>query len=42
MEGETETEIIAAQNQALQIKYHATKILRTETDSNCTLCQRFH
>ena len=41
MEGETETEIIAAQNQALQIKYHATKILRTETDSNCILCQQF-
>jgi hypothetical protein len=34
MKGENESEIIAAQDQALQSKYHATKILQTETDSN--------
>ena len=28
---ETGSEIIATQDQALQIKYHATKILKTET-----------
>ena len=32
---ETESEIVAAQNQALQTKYYATKILSTETDSKC-------
>jgi hypothetical protein len=32
--GETEGEIMAAQDQALKIKYHATKILQTGTD--CT------
>ena len=32
---------MAAQDQALQIKYHATKILQTETDSKCRQCQRF-
>jgi hypothetical protein len=30
-------EIIAAQHQALQTKYHVTKILQTETDSRCRL-----
>ena len=40
---ETESEIITAQNQALQINYHenATKILQTETDSICTPCRQF-
>jgi hypothetical protein len=33
LKGETEGEIIAGQDQALQTEYHATKILRTETDS---------
>jgi len=37
MKGETESEIIAAQDQALQIKYHATKILQTEIKSKCRL-----
>jgi len=32
LNGETEGEITAAQDQALQIKYHATKILQTGTD----------
>jgi hypothetical protein len=36
----TESEIIAAQIQALQTKYHLTKILQTETDSKCRLCKQ--
>ena len=32
---------MAAQDQALQTKYYATKILSTETDSKCRLCQQF-
>jgi len=35
------SEIMTAQNQTLQIKYYATKILNTETDSKCRLCQQF-
>jgi hypothetical protein len=35
----TESEIIATQDQALQNKYHAIKILQTETDSTCRLCK---
>jgi hypothetical protein len=38
---ETESEIVAAQDQALQTKYYAIKILNTETDSKCRLCQQF-
>jgi ribonuclease HIII len=34
-------ETIAAQDQALQTKSHATKILQTETHSKRTLCQKF-
>jgi len=37
---ETESEIVAAQDQALNTKYYATKILHTETDSKCRLCQQ--
>jgi hypothetical protein len=33
LKAETESEIVAAQNQVLQTKYYATKILKTETDS---------
>jgi len=36
---ETESEIVAEQDRALQTKYYATKILNTETDSKCRLCQ---
>ena len=38
---ENESEIVAAQDQALQTKYYATKILSTETDSKCRLWQQF-
>jgi len=38
----TESEIVAAQDQALNTKYYATKILHTETDSKCRLCQQHH
>jgi hypothetical protein len=38
---ETESEIVTAQDQALQTKYYATKILNTGTDSKCRLCQQF-
>jgi len=38
---ETESEVVAAQDQALQTKYYATKILSTERDSKCRLCQQF-
>ena len=41
LKSETESEIVAAQDQALQTKYYATKILNTETDSKCRLCQKF-
>jgi hypothetical protein len=42
LKAETESEIVAAQDQALQTKYYATKILKTETDSKCRLCQQFY
>ena len=35
LKGETESEIIAAQDQPLQTKYHMTKILPIETDNKC-------
>jgi hypothetical protein len=38
---ETESEIVATQDQALQTKYYATKILNTERDSKYRLCQKF-
>jgi len=41
LKAETESEIVAAQDRALQTKYYATKILNTETDSKCRLCQQF-
>jgi hypothetical protein len=37
---ESESEIAAAQDQTLNTKYYATKILHTETDSKCRLCQQ--
>jgi len=41
LKAETESEIVAAQDQALQTQYYATKVLKTETDSKCKLCQQF-
>jgi len=41
LKAETESEIVAAQDQTSQSKYYATKILNTETDSKCRLCQHF-
>jgi hypothetical protein len=38
LKAETESEIVAAQDQALQTKYHATKILQTEKDCKHRLC----
>ena len=40
LKAETESETVAAQDQALQTKYYATKMLNTETDSKCRLCQQ--
>ena len=40
LKAETESEIVAAQDQVLDTKYYATKILHTETDSKCRLCQQ--
>jgi hypothetical protein len=37
LKGETESEIVAGQDQALQTKYYATKILNTKRDSKCRL-----
>jgi len=42
LKGETEGEIIAAQDQALQTKYRTTQILQTEKNSKCRLCKQFH
>ena len=41
LKAETEIEIVAAQDLAIQTKYYATKILNTETDNKCRLCQQF-
>jgi hypothetical protein len=41
LKAEIENEIMAAQDLALQTKYYATKILNTETDNKCSLCQQF-
>jgi len=41
LKAETESEIVAAQGRALQTKYYATKILNTEADGKCRLCQQF-
>ena len=38
LKGETEGEILAAQDQMLLTKYHATKMLQRGTDSRCRLC----
>jgi hypothetical protein len=40
LKAETESEIVAAQDQALNTKYCATNILHTEMDIQCRLCQQ--
>jgi hypothetical protein len=37
LKGETESEVIAAQYQALLTKYYVTKMLQAERDSKCIL-----
>jgi hypothetical protein len=39
VEAQTESDMIAAQDRALQTNYYATKILQTKTDSKCRLGQ---
>jgi hypothetical protein len=39
LKGESVSEVTATQDQALK-KNHATKILQTETESKCRLCQQ--
>ena len=41
LKAETESEIVAAQDQALQTKYYATKMLNTEIECTCRVCQQF-
>ena len=41
LKAETESEIVAVQDRALQTKYYATKMLNTEIDSKCRICQQF-
>jgi hypothetical protein len=41
LKAETESEIVAAQDQALNMIYYATKILNTEMDGKCRPCQQF-
>jgi hypothetical protein len=41
LKAETESEIVPAQDEALQTKYYTTEILNTQTDNKCRLCQQF-
>jgi hypothetical protein len=41
LKAEIESEIVVAQDQTLNTKNYATKILHAETDSKCRLCQQF-
>ena len=41
LKAQTESELVAAQDQTLQTKYYATKILNTETNGKCRLYQQF-
>ena len=41
LKAETEREIIASEDQALQTKYHATTTLKTEADRKRRLCQKY-
>jgi len=39
MKGETESTIVAAQDQAISTNYFRNKILKKETESKCRLCK---
>jgi hypothetical protein len=41
LKAETESEIVAAQDQALQRKYHATKYCKRKKNCKCRLCHQF-
>jgi hypothetical protein len=41
LKAETESEIVAPQDQVLQMKYCKTKIFNSETHSKCRLCHQF-
>jgi hypothetical protein len=41
LKGETASEMIETQDQTLQTKYHATKILQSVKNNKCRLCQKF-
>ena len=41
LKAKTKSEIEAAQDQGIQSQYYPTKILNTETDIKCRLCQQF-
>jgi hypothetical protein len=41
VKAETGSQITATQDQALQTKYYATKILQIETDNKCRIYQKF-
>ena len=42
LKGETESEIMAVQDQVLQTKCHETKLFQKETDSKYKLCKQFY
>ena len=39
LKAETESEIVAAQDQVLQTKYYGTKLLSTKTDNNADVAK---
>ena len=41
IKGETESIIVAAQDQAISINYFKNKILKEETESKCWLCKKY-
>ena len=41
LKSETESKLVAAQDQALQTNYFAAKVLQKETDSKCRLREKF-
>jgi len=40
IKGETESTILATQDQAISINYFKNKILKEETESKCRLCKQ--